>query len=126
MLTLTPFANSNLTPFANSSGMGITPFGNIYIANAPSDFISYKSPNPKDDYPAWLMHELTHSYQYQKGINVAGKGFVLQMAYYLNFTLYNPYKTSSVIDKPFSQYNIEQQGVIAEKIYNGKLDNIIK
>jgi RHS repeat-associated protein len=112
--------------FFQPSDMGMTPFGNIYIPNAPADFIRYVSSDPTDDYPAWLMHELTHVYQYQNGTNVAIRGFVLQIAYYASFGLYNPYKIDSVLDKPFSRYNIEQQGVIVEKIYNNKITNIIK
>lgn len=72
-----------------------------------------------------FIHELTHILQYQKHMNVAVRGFVLQSAYYLSFKKYNPYKYKLIEGKLFEQYNIEQQGDIARDIFFEKIPNII-
>ena len=60
------------------------------------------------------------------GVFVLLHGAYLQSAYYLTFKKYNPYFYHYSPDKNFWDYNIEQQGKIAEDIYLGKIPNIIK
>ncbi len=73
-----------------------------------------------------FIHEMTHVLQHQQGLNVLWRGAVLQALYYLSFKIYNPYRYVFDKNKRFWDYNIEQQGRIAEHIYLGKIPNIIK
>ena len=86
------------------------------------------APSGKDDsrYRAVFIHEMTHIFQYQQGINVLCKGAILQTAYFLSLGKYNPYKYTYIPGKSFWHYNIEQQGDIARDIYLKKIPNIIQ
>lgn len=76
-------------------------------------------------YRAVFIHEMAHIYQYQQNINVLLKGAILQIAYYLSFKYYNPYRYQLKAGQHFFNYNIEQQGDIAKDIYLGRIKNII-
>lgn len=72
-----------------------------------------------------FIHEMTHVMQYQHGINLVLRGFLLHAARIISFGWYDPYRVDYRPDKPFSCYNIEQQGRIAEGIFSGVYpDNI--
>jgi len=99
--------------FGQQDGMAITPNGNIYMANAPADFTDSLTDK------SLFIHEMTHVYQYQEGVNVLLKGMGLQMLYYGTFKLYDVYRYSTPIDRPFSSYNIEQQGDMVSNWFFG-------
>lgn len=103
----------------------------IFIA--PNGWIFVSDKHYKDDfalcdnlYRQIFIHEMTHVLQYQHGINVLWRGAILQAMYYLSFKKYNPYHYTFDKDRDFWDYNIEQQGRIAEHIYLGKIPNIIQ
>lgn len=77
-------------------------------------------------YQQVFIHEMTHVLQYQQGVNVLWRGALLQSLYYLSFKLYNPYEYVFDKHKDFWDYNLEQQGRIAEHIFLGRIPNIIK
>lgn len=99
---------------------------------APNGFIFVGGRHYQDDYAhakpflkQVFIHEMTHVMQYQQGVAVFWRGAYLQSLYYLTAKRYNPYHYVFDKDKNFWQYNIEQQGVICEDIYLGKLPNIL-
>ena len=99
---------------------------------APNGFIFVGDRHYKDDfsqhgkrYQQIFIHEMTHVLQYQQGINVLWRGAILQSLYYLSFKKYNPYHYRFDERKSFWEYNIEQQGRIAEHIYLGIVPNVI-
>lgn len=99
---------------------------------APNGFIFVSDKHYKDDYTKYgksyeqvFVHEMTHVMQYQQGINVLLQGAILQSLYYLSFKRYNPYHYHFDKHKSFWDYNIEQQGRIAEHIYLGVHENMI-
>ena len=72
-----------------------------------------------------FIHEMTHVLQFQHGVNVLGRGLLLQSGKFLSFRRYDPYKFTYDPNRAFSSYNIEQQGDIAKGIYRGKYPNNI-
>ncbi|WII95265.1 hypothetical protein LU276_09775 [Moraxella haemolytica] len=99
---------------------------------APNGFIFVPDKHYKADfsvadkpYQQIFIHEMTHVLQHQYGYHVLLRGAWLQSLYYLSFKKYNPYHYVFDESKSFWDYNIEQQGKIAEHIYLGKCENII-
>lgn len=107
--------------FTQSGGYAMTPNGNIYWPGACSNLVECDG----GAYAPTFIHEMTHVLQYQSGINVLMRGFFLQAAKFLTGTLYNPYSFTYDPARPFSSYNIEQQGDIAVGIYIGIYPNNI-
>ncbi len=105
------------------TGMVMAPMGAIHLKPVDycTDFAQESLYNQ-----AIFIHEMTHIYQYQQQINVLLRGALLQSAYYLSCKRYNPYAYNFIQKKPFSSYNIEQQGDIAKDIFLKKIQNIIK
>lgn len=108
------------------------PWQSPHIIMAPSGYIHTSDLHYKADYAheglgyqALLIHEMTHIYQYQQGVNVLWHGALLQSAFFLSLRKYNPYKYKLLPNKAFSDYNIEQQGDIARDIFLKKIPNII-
>jgi RHS repeat-associated protein len=99
----------------------MAPDGNIYYPQNKyhADF-STQTLNVR----ATFIHEMTHVMQYQSGISVIGKGASLQWEYMVNDI--PVYDYIFIPNKLFNEYNIEQQGQIAEDIYRGRITNIIK
>lgn len=103
-------------------GIFMAPNGNIYMN--PCDY-SNNYALESQCIREIFIHEMAHVMQHQKGTNVLLKGAILQIAYYLSFKLYNPYRYVFHQDKPFDAYNIEQQGDIARDICSGRIPNMI-
>lgn len=108
------------------------PWQPVHMFMAPEGYIHSRNENYSSDYSqenrgyqAIFIHEMTHIYQHQQGINVLLKGAILQIAHYLSFRRYNPYHYEFDENKDFDQYNIEQQGDIAKDIFLQKIPNII-
>lgn len=113
------------------------PWQSDEIFIAPNGYIFAFGKNYQDDYaddelykakPYFrqvFIHEMTHVFQYQQGVNVLWRGALLQSAYYLSFFRYNPYRYEFKKDKHFWHYNIEQQGCICEDIYLKKIPNVV-
>lgn len=101
----------------------MAPIGYVHVRN-----ILFKEDYSKENasYRAVFIHEMTHIFQHQHGINVVLRGAILQTAYFLSFGKYNPYQYTYIPGKSFWLYNIEQQGDIARDIYLKKIPNIIQ
>lgn len=102
--------------------MFMAPEGNLHIQDP-----YFKSDYSKENinYQSIFIHEMTHILQFQQHTNVLLKGAILQIAYFISFKCYNPYKYTFKAGKKFSHYNIEQQGDIAKDIFLQKIPNII-
>jgi len=101
----------------------LAPFGDIIFPRSQyrNDFsLSSVSASLQDTF----IHEMTHVMQYQQGIDVFKTGLSLQWDYSVNKI--NVYDFQYVTNKPFSSYNIEQQGDFAVGVFRGRLPNIIK
>lgn len=108
------------------------PWQSKHVVMAPCGYIHARSPHYSHDYSqesrayqGLFIHEMAHIYQYQQNINVLLRGALLQSAFFLSLGKYNPYKYQLKADKPYFDYNIEQQGDIARDIFFKRIDNII-
>lgn len=89
---------------------GFTPFQPRDVAVSPLGAVHFRRANFLPDYSgswsdmAWLIHELTHVWQYQTGVPVILRGLVERRYQY------------DAIDaaKPLTAYGIEQQAAIVE------------
>lgn len=100
--------NDKYLPFQGDD-YAITPDNRIFYPKSTSDWTTDNSSL------SLLIHEMTHVYQYQHGVNVLLIGGILQIFKFTTFGLYNPYDFNII--KTFSSYNIEQQGDYAKGIY---------
>ena len=100
-----------------SDDIAMTPDGDIYWPQDAGDMSVHN--------PDLFIHEMTHVYQHQHGVNVLARGAVLQGAYYGSFKQYNPYEVHYQPGKAFGCYNIEQQGDLAVDVAHGRVPNII-
>lgn len=99
----------------------VTPNGNIYFPGDCGNLVSCGGGR----YEGLFIHEMMHVLQYQSGINVFGRGLLLQTGKFASFGLYNPYGYKYDPNRKFSSYNIEQQGDIAVGIFYGTYPNNI-
>ena len=97
----------------------VTPNGNMYFppTSYRTDF-SVAAPQSQSTF----IHEMTHVMQYQNDVAVMLRGIPLQIqdryiSDVYNFT-YQP-------NKKFNEYNLEQQGRVAEAIFKKQIPNII-
>lgn len=107
--------------FTQGSGYAVTPNGNIYFPQDCGNLVSCES----GSYEGLFIHEMMHVLQYQSGVNVLGRGLLLQTGKFLSFGLYDPYMYEYDSSRKFSSYNIEQQGDIAVQIFYGSYPNNI-
>ena len=107
-------ANFKVVPW-QASNVAVTPNGNIYF---PGDTYreDFGSGHTYISDKAWFIHEMTHVWQYQTGVNVIAQGLLLQFIYYGSFKLIDVYGYKD-LSKPFSDYNIEQQGDLVAQYY---------
>jgi RHS repeat-associated protein len=109
-------------PFQGSN-YAVTIGNHVYWRHAPKDFAKL-SGSGGHFLTSRFIHEMTHVMQHQHGINVVAKAIPLQAAQFLH--LFNPYRGGAYdARKPFSSYNVEQQGDIAARIYEGELPKTI-
>ncbi|ENV89404.1 hypothetical protein P7L54_18475 [Acinetobacter bereziniae] len=65
-----------------------------------------------------FIHEMTHVWQYQKGMNILGKGLILQsLEWTLPDSIYDPYNYELAIDTDFKKLNPEQQASIVSDYF---------
>ena len=81
----------------------VAPNGCIYAPNDPGDYTRHDNPRLQ----GLFVHEITHAWQHQQGINVICRGALVQAAYFLSLKRWNPYLIPK--DTPFSQMNLEAQ-----------------
>lgn len=98
----------------------MTPNGKIYWPGAQADFTKTGTRAEL----LTLIHELTHAWQHQQGMAVKLRGFGLHVGS-LNGSLFDPYEVEYEPGKPFRSYGLEQQAVLVERMYLGKIPNIV-
>src|SRR5262245_18567852 len=103
-------SNDAFVPFQDRT---MTPNGNIYWPSGYGYMDDFSTGNAA--IRGTFVHELTHSWQYQNGVNVALEGAGLQFKYFLGENVYDISKVTR--DTQFNQLNIEQQGEIAKYLY---------
>ncbi len=108
------------------------PWQTAGILMAPNGCIYMKDTDYCEDFSLhsrWIqsifIHEMAHIYQHQRQVNVLLKGAFLQTAMFASFKKYNPYHYTFEANKPYFDYNIEQQGDIARDIFLKRIPNII-
>ncbi|RZF56881.1 hypothetical protein EXE30_01085 [Acinetobacter halotolerans] len=102
----------------------LAPFGNIILPQSQYRNYFSTSSSVSASLQDIFIHEMTHVMQYQQGIDVLKTELSLQWDYTVNKI--NVYDFQYVTNKPFSSYNIEQQGDFAVGVFRGRLPNIIK
>jgi type VI secretion system secreted protein VgrG len=92
----------------------MAPDGNVYfpLAKGCADLTACSIPVPgkpgaQYDILGTFIHEMGHVMQHQQGVNVLGRGFLLQTGRILSGGLYNPYSYPAGANP--SQLNIEAQ-----------------
>ena len=103
-----------------ADGYVMAPDGNIYWPGECGDLATCGGERVAEVF----IHEMTHVLQVQHGVSVLARGLFLQAGKFLSGYLYDPYSIHNPRE-PFSSYNIEQQGKIAEGIYDGVYPNNI-
>ena len=122
---------SSEVKFAKTIFGGSIDYKDVRIVNVPSNIfamyasatahgsnIHYHEPTMLSDDHAkksagnrkMLVHELTHVWQHQHGMDVRALGLALLLRYPMNYSAAYKYELS----KPFTAYNMEQQAKIVE------------
>lgn len=92
-------------------GIAMTPNGELYFH--PDDYKADFSHMKSD--AAWLLHELTHAWQYQTGRSTRLRGLIEQGQDLLGFSAYHYGKVDP--KRPFASYKNEQQAAIVEDYF---------
>lgn len=94
-------------PFLPWLDCAVSPNGHIYFPkhSCPADFTQAPA-----HYLVWLMHELTHVWQWQQGFHTWLGGLLLagQGGYYRR----RAYRYTLSPARPFAEYNMEQQAEV--------------
>ncbi|AEK63511.1 PAAR domain-containing protein [Collimonas fungivorans] len=100
----------------------MTPNGEMYF---PSDYYKPDYSAGKNSDKVWFIHEMTHVWQYQLGYSVKWGGIKIQIKGGYKYDAgqdvaraykYNP---SLDLDKPMSDFNMEQQGDLVSHYFDG-------
>lgn len=103
-------------------GRVMAPDGHIYWPGSCPDLAGCRHGRCRDVF----IHEMTHVFQYQSGVPVFWRGFLLHGARVLTCGWFNPYQCRIQPDKPFSAYNIEQQAVLAVEMLHRRYPNAFR
>lgn len=95
-----------------ADGMAMTPDGDIYFS-AQGHVNDFSSSTNSAATKAWFIHEMTHVWQYQSGVNVRVQGLwtLVTGGYGSHKKAYSYYKVENY-RKKFTEFNIEQQASI--------------
>lgn len=103
-----------------TSGNAVTPFETIYF---PSGAFA-KDYSPSLNGMAWLIHELTHAWQYQHGVSVLEKAFVAAHgASAYKYGGEGALRSAAAQGRRFTSFNTEQQGDILRNYYEALKNN---
>lgn len=108
----------NYMVFLDQSDNAMTPNGNMYFSKASvwsKDFSLEDSGTRK-----FLMHELTHAWQYQTGKTIPTEALDNYVSY--DFDYWSSYKYALNDHKLFSDFNIEQQASMIENYVEKRYD----
>jgi hypothetical protein len=98
-------------PFQKALGYVITPNGNVYWPDACRDLVACGQGR-------LFLHEMTHVWQHQRGVNVIGRRIGLFWARVASLWQYNPYRSGAYDpNRPLSSYNMERQGEVAVAMF---------
>lgn len=92
------------------NGYVMAPDGNIYWPGECGNLATCGGPTgsiSQLDTAGTFLHEMSHVWDYQHGINVLLEGFITQAAHFLTFGIYNPYIVPAGV--PYGQMNIESR-----------------
>lgn len=107
-------------PFAGSNAM--TPNGEMYF---PAEDFKPDFSVERDTLKVWFIHEMTHVWQYQLGYSVFWNGIVISIkrGYGYGSGQDTPrayrYDVIADLDKPMSEFNMEQQGDLVSHYFDG-------
>ena len=105
------------------TGNAMTPRGEIYFPDTPDGYQTDFSQAPESK-QIWLMHELTHVWQYQLGYSVLFGALKIRLrGGYANdgarpAPAYRYNLQGEDIDKPLPQFNMEQQGELISHYFD--------
>jgi len=85
----------------------VTPNGQMYLGRNLRRYTDFSTASLSIQ--AFFIHEMTHVWQHQCGVNVLFRGIGEQIRHFLGF---NQYKYRLEPGKPFTAYKLEQQGDI--------------
>ncbi len=102
--------------FIQGKNYAVTPNGNIYFPMSEADWTFSLS------FRDLFIHEMTHVWQYQIGINVFMKALPLQILKFGTLGLIDPY-TLPQNNINFQFLNVEQQGSYMEGVNKGIYNN---
>jgi type VI secretion system secreted protein VgrG len=91
----------------------------------PSDFYKPDYSTGKNSDKVWFIHEMTHVWQYQLGYSVKWGGIKIQIKggykYDPGQDVARAYKYNPTVDldKPMSDFNMEQQGDLVSHYFDG-------
>ena len=105
--------NTRYLPW-QKKGIAMTPNGELYFH--PEDYKPDFS-HVKSD-AAWLLHELTHAWQYQTGRSTKVRGLIEQVEDQLGHSAYHYGRIDT--RRPFATYKNEQQAAIVEDYFRTK------
>jgi RHS repeat-associated protein len=95
----------------------VTPNGWIFFP--PHLYLSnFSTANLNDR--MWFVHEMTHVWQHQNGVDVADSGIMLSIQHAGHYHATYAYSNND-LGRPFSTFNIEQQAKIVENYYGGQI-----
>ncbi|TNL58986.1 zinc protease [Acinetobacter bereziniae] len=103
----------------DASKNAMTPFGSIHLPNEDYDKIKDFSIDRKATNKIWFIHEMTHVWQYQLGLNVAARG--IEIGIRGGYSDAKAYDYDLICDdqcKKFNQFNFEQQAEIICHYYD--------
>ena len=99
------------------STYAMSPNGNIYFG---SDVYQNDFSLLGKDRQAFFIHEMTHVWQYQNGVNVIGESIFNQAIQFGSLGMINMYSFTFDPNKNFNDYNIEQQAEIVAGYFAAK------
>jgi len=85
----------------------VTPNGQMYLGRNLRRYTDFSAASLPIQ--AFFIHEMTHVWQHQCGVNVLFRGIGEQIRHFLGF---NQYRYRLEPGKPFTAYKLEQQGDI--------------
>lgn len=93
----------------------VTPNGHLYLGRKLRHYTDFSIASTP--IRAFFIHEMTHVWQHQRGINVLWRGLGEQVLHFLGF---NQYRYRLDPGKPLAAYKLEQQGDIMRDWYMAK------
>jgi hypothetical protein len=102
----------------NNHAQAMAPNGNIYYPDSSRYSDDFSQDNSRSK-KALFMHEMTHVWQYQHGVDLPGSALLEYLSHGCDYG--EAYKVDTTTPKKFEEYGIEQQAEIVEEyVHNRK------